>query len=154
MSWALAYAQGVVHRDVKPDNILLEARSGRALVTDFGIAHLSAGAGLARTGEVMGTAEFMSPEQARGEAVDERSDLYSLGVVGHYVLSGRLPFQGATAAATLSKHLTQPAPPLASVAPGLPAPLTHAVDRCLAKEPAQRFADGEALGEALGAVLD
>ena len=156
VSWALAYAhaQGVVHRDVKHDNILLETRSGRALVTDFGIAHLSAGARLAPTGEVMGTAEFMTPEQARGEAVDERSDLYSLGVVGHYVLSGRLPFQGATAAATLSKHLTQPAPPLASVAPGLPAPLTHAVDRCLAKEPAQRFADGEALADALGAALE
>jgi serine/threonine-protein kinase len=156
VSWALAYAhaQGVVHRDVKPDNILLEARSGRALVSDFGIAHLSADAGLAPTGDVTGTAEFMSPEQARGEAVDERSDLYSLGVVGHYVPSGRLPFQGATAAATLSKHLTQPAPPLASVAPGLPAPLTHAVDRCLAKEPAQRFADGEALADALGAALE
>ena len=156
VAWALAYAhgQGVVHRDVKPDNILLEAGSGRALVSDFGIAQVTAGAGLTEVGEVLGTAEFMSPEQASGEAVDERSDLYSLGVVAHYMLSGRLPFQGATAAATLAKHLTQPAPPLASVALGLPAPLTQAVDRCLAKDPARRFADGEELADALGQALE
>jgi len=156
VSWALAYAHahGVVHRDVKPDNILLEAGSGRALVSDFGIAHVGAGEGLAGAGEVLGTAEFMSPEQASGEAVDERSDLYSLGVVGYYMLSGRLPLQGATAAATLAMHLTQPAPPLASVAPGLPAPLTQAVDRCLAKDPALRFPKGEELADALGQALE
>ncbi len=155
-SWALAYAhgQGVVHRDVKPDNILLEAASGRALVTDFGIAHVSADSELAEVGEVMGTAEFMSPEAASGEAVDERSDLYSLGVVGHYVLSGRLPFQGATAAITLAKHVTEHAPPLASVAPGLSTPLTEAIDRCLTKDPAQRFADGEELANALGQTIE
>ncbi|MDP2955266.1 MAG: serine/threonine-protein kinase [Longimicrobiales bacterium] len=156
VSWALAYAhaQGVVHRDVKPDNILLEAGSGRALVTDFGIAHVSAEVGLTAVGEVLGTPEFMSPEQAGGEAVDAKSDLYSLGVVGHYMLSGRLPFQGATAAATLAKHLTQPAPPLASVAPALPVALTQAVDRCLEKDPAERFADGEELADALTQALE
>ena len=155
VGWALAYAhaQGVVHRDVKPDNILLEAGSGRAVVTDFGIAHVGAGAGLADAGEVMGTAEFMSPEQAAGERVDERSDLYALGVVGYYMLSGRLPFQGATTAATLAQQRTQPPSPLASVAPGLPAPLTQAVDRCLAKDPAQRFANGEELAGAVAQAL-
>ncbi|TFG89594.1 MAG: serine/threonine protein kinase [Gemmatimonadales bacterium] len=156
VAWALAYAhgQGVVHRDVKPDNILIEAGSGRALVTDFGIAQVGDGAGLTATGEVLGTAEYMSPEQARGEAVDKRSDLYSLGVLGHYMLSGQLPFQGTTVAATLAKHITQEAPPLAGVAPGLPRQLTQAVDRCLAKDPAGRFADGEQLADALSRALE
>ena len=156
VAWALAYAhgQGVVHRDVKPDNILIEAGSGRALVTDFGIAQVSDAAGLTTTGEVLGTAEYMSPEQASGDAVDKRSDLYSLGVLGHFMLSGQLPFQGATVAATLAKHLTQEAPPLAGVAPGLPRQLTQSIDRRLAKDPADRFADGEALAEAMSRALE
>jgi len=156
VAWALGYAhaQGVVHRDVKPDNVLLEAGSGRALVTDFGIAHVAAEAGLTTLGEMLGTPEFMSPEQASGQAVDHRSDLYALAVVAHYMLSGRLPFQGATAAATLAKHLTQAPPPLASVAPALPAPLTDAVDRCLAKDPAERPAKGEEVAEAMTRALE
>ena len=155
VAWALAYAhaQGVVHRDVKPDNILLEQGSGRALVTDFGIAQVSAVAGLTGRGEVLGTAEYMSPEQASGEAVDERSDIYSLGVVGFYLLSGRLPFDGDSVAAILAKHITQPAPPVASVAPETPRHLAQAVDRCLAKRPAERFANGEDLAAALSRSL-
>ena len=100
VAWALAYAhgQGVIHRDIKPDNILLEAGSRRALVTDFGIAYRRERPGITERGEVLGTAEFMSPEQASGETVDERSDIYSLGVVGYYALSGRLPFEGDTVA--------------------------------------------------------
>jgi eukaryotic-like serine/threonine-protein kinase len=153
VGWALAYAhaQGIVHRDVKPDNILLEGSTGRALVTDFGIAQTGL---IADGGGMMGTAEFMSPEQAAGAPVDERSDLYALGVVGYYMLSGRLPLQGRNAAATLAKQLTQSPPPLSSVAPGLPAPLTQAVDRCLAKAPADRFATGEELAGALAGSLD
>jgi len=156
VAWALAYAhgQGVVHRDVKPANILIEAGSGRALVMDFGIAHVNEGAGLTTTGEVLGTAEYMSPEQASGEAVDGRSDLYSLGVLGHYMLSGQLPFQGTTVAATLAKQITQECPPLASVAPGLPRHLTQSIDRCLAKDPSDRFADGEELAGALSRALE
>jgi len=150
VAWALAYAhaQGVVHRDVKPDNILLES-SGRAMVTDFGIAHVHA-SGLTEVGEVLGTAEYMSPEQASGEQVDARSDLYALGVVGYYAMAGRLPFEGETIAAILAKHLTQPAPPLASVAPSIPKKLARAIDRCLMKEPSERFDNGERLADALG----
>jgi serine/threonine-protein kinase len=156
VAWALAYAhaQGVVHRDIKPANILLEAGSGRALVSDFGIAHVSDAPSLTSGAEVMGTAEFMSPEQASGESVDGRSDLYALGVVGYYMVSGGVPFAGPTVAATLAKHLTQAAAPLASVAPTVPAPLAHAIDRCLAKDPAARFEGGEQLAEALGSALE
>jgi serine/threonine-protein kinase len=155
VAWALAYAhaQGVVHRDVKPDNILLEEGSGRALVTDFGIAQVSVGAGLTGRGEVLGTAEFMSPEQASGEPVDERSDIYSLGVVGFYMLTGRLPFEGGSVAAILAKHITQAPPPVASVAPEVPRHLAQTVDRCLAKAPADRFANGEDLAAALSRSL-
>lgn len=150
-AWALAYAhlRGIVHRDVKPDNILLEQGTGRALVSDFGIARAGTAAGQTAAGEVIGTAQYMSPEQACGEQVDGRSDLYSLGVVAFYALSGRLPFDAPDVPALLAQHITKPAPPLASVAPGAPKKLCDAIDRCLAKDPAERFPNGEALAEAL-----
>jgi serine/threonine-protein kinase len=151
VAWALAYAhaRGVVHRDVKPDNILLEEGSGRALVSDFGIALVADAEGVTGEGQVMGTAQFMSPEQAAGEPVDGRSDLYALGVVGFYALSGRLPFDAPTVPALLSQHLTQPAPSLLAVAPAVPRRVAQVVDQCLRKEPAARFATGEALADAL-----
>src|SRR5881397_3895163 len=94
VAWALAYAhaQGVVHRDVKPANILLERGTGRAMVTDFGIARLAAASGETAVGELLGTPEYMSPEQAGGDVVDGRSDLYALGAVGFFALTGRPPF--------------------------------------------------------------
>jgi serine/threonine-protein kinase len=155
VAWALAYAhgQGVIHRDVKPDNILLES-TGRVLVADFGIAGVVAGAGALTAGEVVGTPEFMSPEQALGEAVDARSDLYSLGIVGYFALSGTLPFEAATATEVLAKQVTEPAPPLAAAAPGVPRRLTQAIDRCLAKDPAERPADTAALAEQLSHALE
>jgi len=150
VAWALAYAhlRGVVHRDVKPDNILLEKETGRALVTDFGIARVEAPSELTGVGEILGTAQYMSPEQACGEPVDGRSDLYSLGVVGYYALSGKLPFEAPDTASMLAMHITKPAPPLATVAPGIPGRLAQAIDRCLAKSPEDRFPTGEALAEA------
>ncbi|MFN2324860.1 MAG: serine/threonine-protein kinase [Gemmatimonadales bacterium] len=149
--WALAYAhsRGVVHRDVKPDNILIERATGRALITDFGIARSNAADGLTRVGEVIGTPQFMSPEQAAGEELDGRSDLYSLGVVGFFALTGKLPFQAPTAQALLGMHLTQPPPSVTSVRPDLPAALAAVIDRCLAKDPDDRFAGGEALVSAV-----
>ena len=155
VAWALAYAhqQGVIHRDVKPDNILLES-SGRVLVADFGIAGVVAGAGALASGEVIGTPEFMSPEQALGEGVDARSDLYSLGVVGYFAFSGALPFEAEKATEVLAKQVTEPAPPLTSVAPLVPRRLAQAIDRCLAKEPGERPAGPAALAEQLSHALE
>jgi len=155
VAWALAYAhgQGVIHRDVKPDNILLE-NNGRVLVADFGIASVVAGAGALSTGEVVGTPEFMSPEQALGEAVDARSDLYSLGIVGYFACSAALPFEAEKATDVLAKQVTEPAPPLAAVAPLVPRRLAQAIDRCLAKEPADRPDGPAALAEQLSHALE
>jgi hypothetical protein len=155
VGWALAYAhgRGVVHRDIKPDNILLERATGRALVTDFGIARAIAQVptdrGLTRVGEVVGTPEFMSPEQASGDQVDGRSDLYSLGLVAFFAVTGRLAVSGDSTQQIVVRQLTEAAPPVASLRPDLPAPLAQAIDRLLKKEPAERFPSAEALVEAL-----
>lgn len=157
VAWALAYAhgRGIVHRDVKPDNILLEAGTGRALVTDFGIAHGAAQVGESTDpGRIMGTAHFMSPEQAANEPLDGRSDLYALGVVGYLAVSGRLPFESADLPALLVRQVSEDAPSVQRTAPGLPAPLAQAIDRCLARDPDDRFADGEALAAALAPAAD
>ena len=159
VAWALAYAhaRGVVHRDVKPENILLERATSRTLVTDFGIAHHATMSGesarLTAAGHVLGTLHYMSPEQVNGERLDGRSDLYSLGVVAYQILSGRLPFGELPAAAVLVAHVTRPAPPLHEVAPNVPASLAAVVDRCLAKNPEDRYPTGEALADALEQAL-
>src|SRR5438067_2420727 len=155
VAWALAYAhaQGVIHRDVKPDNILLE-NTGRVLVADFGIASVVSGAGALATGEVIGTPEFMSPEQALGEVVDARSDLYSLGIVGFFACSGALPFEAEKATDVLAKQVTEPAPPLSRVAPMVPRRLAQAIDRCLAKDPEERYEGPAALAGQLSHALE
>ena len=151
VAWALGYAngRGVVHRDIKPDNIMLERASGRSIVMDFGIAGAAGGAA-----EHFGTAQYVSPEQASGEPADGRSDLYSLGTVAFLSLTGQLPFDSPDLHALLAMHVSKPAPPLLSVAPGIPRKLAQAVDRCLAKAPADRFPDGEALAEAIGHAVE
>ncbi|HYW49396.1 MAG TPA: serine/threonine-protein kinase [Gemmatimonadaceae bacterium] len=156
-SWALAYAhaRGVIHRDVKPDNIMLERESGRTMVTDFGIARdvRFIDAPLTVDGSVLGTVHYMSPEQAADDPLDARSDVYSLGVVGFHALSNSLPFEG-TPNAILVSHVTKPAPTLRSVAPSVPAPIAAVIDKCLAKEPGARWESAEALADALDAALD
>jgi len=152
VAWALGYAHGhgVVHRDIKPDNIMIERGTGRAIVMDFGIA----AAGEVEVGEVLGTAQYVSPEQANGDPVDGRSDIYALGVVGFVALSGRLPFDAPDTAGLLAMHITKPAPLLASVAAGVPGRLARVVDRCLAKSPADRFPTGEALADAIAETVE
>jgi eukaryotic-like serine/threonine-protein kinase len=151
LAWALAYAHsaGVIHRDVKPDNVLIDRASGRAMLTDFGIARVTDGSAATGIGEIVGTPQFLSPEQASGMVVDGRSDLYSLGVTAFYALTGRLPFEAPTAVGVLGMHLTRQPPPVATVRESLPPKLCAAVDRCLAKDPSNRFPTGEQLADVL-----
>lgn len=155
VGYALAYAhgRGVVHRDIKPDNIMIERATGRALVMDFGIARTitapSLAPGLTRVGEVVGTPEFMSPEQASGDTVDGRSDLYALGLVAWFALTGRLAISAETTQKTLVKQLTETVPPIGEQRGDVPRALAEVVDRCTRKDPAERFAKAEELVEAL-----
>ena len=157
---ALAYAheRGIVHRDIKPDNVLLD-QTGHVLVTDFGIAKAaeeakSAAAGpLTTEGMILGTPHYMSPEQAAGERLDGRSDIYSLGVVLYHILAGAPPFDGESAQAILAKHLTAPPPPMRSHRRDVPADLVVVLDRMLAKDPARRFATAAEVSRALVAAL-
>jgi hypothetical protein len=156
VAWALAYAhaQGVVHRDIKPANLLLDRGTGRAMVADFGIARLAETTGDTAAGVVLGTPEFMSPEQATAEELDGRSDLYALGIVAYLALTGTLPFTANTAQGVIAQHLTQPPPPVATIARGIPRSLAQAIDKCLQKQPSARFPNGEALADALAPGIE
>ena len=149
---ALTYAhgRGVIHRDIKPENILLE--NGHAVVADFGIAQAvsdSGGERLTQTGMVLGTPLYMCPEQSNGEPVDARSDLYALGCVTYEMLAGGPPFTGATALVVMARHAMDPVPALRTARPGVPAPVATAIERALAKTPADRFPTVQAWRKAL-----
>ncbi|HEX6644065.1 MAG TPA: protein kinase [Gemmatimonadales bacterium] len=148
-----AHAVSVIHRDIKPDNILLEGTRGRVMVTDFGIAKAlsaSSGATLTGVGVAIGTPQFMSPEQAAGEReIDGRSDLYSLGIVTYQMLVGELPFTAPTVAGILMKQITEPAPDLRTRRSDIPEDLALAVLRCLEKDPENRWPTADALRRAL-----
>ena len=153
---ALAYAheRGVVHRDIKPDNILLcDDEEGRVMVTDFGIARaVSEGADsrLTATGMAIGTPAYMSPEQSMGERdIDGRSDLYALGIVGYQMLTGELPFNAPNTPAMLVKHISERPAPIDEKRPDLPPDLARAIMLLLEKEPSNRFPTAEALAVAL-----
>ena len=146
-----AHQKGMVHRDVKPGNIMLD-RSGTVKVVDFGIARAAADDTLTQTGIVLGTAAYLSPEQAQGVAVDPRSDVYSLGCVLYQMLTGRKPFTGDSALAIAYKHVREDPTPPSQVNPDIPPELEAVVTTAMAKDPAQRFPSGGAMQEALSAA--
>ena len=136
---ALAYAhlRGVIHRDVKPDNILIDAQSGRAMMSDFGIARaIESGTRLTLTGVAVGTPTYMSPEQAVGDRdLDGRSDLYSLGVLGYHMLTGKPPFTAGNSMALLLKHVSERPRPIVETRPEAPKSLCDAIERALRNRP-------------------
>lgn len=148
-----AHALGIVHRDIKPDNILLEGTRGRVMVTDFGIAKALSNvssATLTGVGIAIGTPQYMSPEQAAGEKeIDGRSDLYSLGIVSYQMLTGELPFNAPTVAGVLMKQITEPAPDIMKKRADCPPDISEAVMKCLEKDPESRWTSAEALRRAL-----
>lgn len=143
-----AHAQGLVHRDVKPANILIDKSGGRIWITDFGLARAVDDASLTRTGFIAGTPHYMSPEQARGETISGNSDLFSLGSVVYFMLTGRPPFRAERTLAILNRICTQPHRPVREVISEVPESLESLVDRLLAKRPPDRFASALELRDA------
>jgi eukaryotic-like serine/threonine-protein kinase len=157
--YALAYAhgRGVVHRDIKPDNIMIERATGRALVMDFGVSRSITAApaatqGLTRVGEVVGTPEYMSPEQASGDTVDGRSDLYSLGLTAFFALTGETAMAAESTGKVLARQIAEQPPSIHARRPDVPQALSDAIDHCLQKDPDARFPSAEALVETLDAA--
>jgi eukaryotic-like serine/threonine-protein kinase len=133
-----AHARKLVHRDVKPQNVLIDP-DGRAKVTDFGIARSLESKGLTATGRVLGTTDYVSPEQAMGEEVDERSDVYSLGVVLYEMLTGDVPFRAETQVGVAMKHVNEPMPDVQTKRPEVSAAVASVVDRATTKDPRDRY---------------
>jgi serine/threonine-protein kinase len=143
-----AHGQGVVHRDVKPANVMFDAPTGELKLTDFGIARLT-DAGRTRTGIVLGTPSFMSPEQLQGRELTGQSDLFSLGVTLYQLLTGQLPFRADSMPALMIKIAHEPHQRLSAVRPDVPNGLDSIIDRLLAKDPMERFPSGASLAHAL-----
>ncbi len=148
-----AHSRGIIHRDLKPGNILFTA-DGDAVIADFGLAKILEGTGgLTQDGTVLGTPEYMSPEQAMGKPLDGRTDVYSLGVIVFAMLTGSVPFHRETPLATMVAHIHEPVPPLRERNPALPAGVELVLQRALAKTPDERYASARELAQALAGAF-
>src|ERR671917_443003 len=145
-----AHRRGIVHRDIKPHNVIVDDE-GRAKVTDFGIARAGA-SDMTQTGSIMGTAQYLSPEQAQGHPVDERSDLYSIGIILYELLTGRVPFEGESAVTIALKQVNEAPLAPSLINPAVTPELEAVVLRSLMKDPAERFADADEFIAALEAA--
>ncbi len=143
-----AHARGIIHRDIKPHNVIVD-EEGRAKVTDFGIARAAGASDMTQTGSIMGTAQYLSPEQAQGHAVSEPSDLYSAGIMLYELLTGRVPFEGESAITIALKHVNERPVPPSMINPAVSPELEGVVMRALEKEPQRRFPDADAFIAAL-----
>jgi eukaryotic-like serine/threonine-protein kinase len=150
---AAAHARRLVHRDVKPQNVLIDAE-GRAKVTDFGIALSLESDGLTKTGRVLGTTDYVSPEQAMGQDVDARSDIYSLGILLYEMLTGQPPFQAETLVGVAMKHVNERMPDIQDARPQVSAALSAVIERATEKEPKRRYPDMAAMLTDLEGALD
>lgn len=145
-----AHSKGIIHRDVKPSNMLLEyPGSNHLLLTDFGIAKIQGARGLTKSGTTLGTPEYMSPEQAEGREIDERADIYALGCVLYETLAGRPPFMGSTPVSVLFQHVHSRPAYIRGFNPGVPAELVHILEIALAKRPDERYGSAESFARAL-----
>jgi eukaryotic-like serine/threonine-protein kinase len=148
-----AHRNGVVHRDVKPGNLLRSSDGGQVKLADFGIAKAAEHSDMTKVGSVLGTAAYLSPEQARGESAGPASDLYALGVVSYQLLAGRLPYEAASLTDLARQQDTVAPPPLHEVDPAIPRPLSLVVARALEREPADRFPDAASMEQALSGAM-
>ena len=150
---AATHRAGIIHRDIKPENIILEGFFASALLMDFGIAKATTSETTTDSGVAVGTPTYMSPEQASGDqSVDHRSDIYSVGVLGYHMLTGKPPFTGRTAHSIIAGHMAELPPPIRRINPSVPKSMADAIEKCLEKSPEHRFQNAMALSEALQQV--
>ena len=149
---AFAHSRGMIHRDIKPPNIMFNDH-GAAILSDFGIAKVASVQSFTQTGAMIGSPAYMSPEQGLGKPGDERSDIYSLGVLFYQLVTGRLPYAADTPLAVVLKHVNEPVPDPSALNPAIPAGIRSVITTAMAKDPDQRYATAKAMADALRDVL-